>query len=66
MEARAKVVMTDSKDAQTRLCADALERAGVKVTLSEKTVRACCKLFWMNSRMPVCWMPLCPGWMRLV
>ncbi len=36
MEARAKVVMTDSKDAQTRLCADALERAGVQVTLSEK------------------------------
>ena len=36
MEARAKVLMTDSKDGQSRLCAEALEKAGAQVILCEK------------------------------
>ena len=36
MEIRAKVLLTDSQDAQTRLCEEALEKAGVQVVRCER------------------------------
>ena len=36
MEVRAKVLLTDSQDAQTRLCEEALEKSGVEVIRCEK------------------------------
>ncbi len=36
MEVRAKVLLTDSQDGQTRLCEEALEKAGVQVIRCEK------------------------------